>query len=285
MKKTLLIPVFFMLLFVGCKKITTEVDSEKPFTLYVLENNTGELVQVPFNRAWGITRPDLADISKQPEGIPLPLNINVDSSLFFFQTDTRIDTIVAYYRRIVGYTKTQFEVFYNIYKLKTSFKHFTRDCISNASGGCDGNEGFLVWGTRPFTIYVVDSVCTRDSLGVLTCKDSLVKNPYERIYDEHGTRIPDISNANNGIQLPLNVQATYAKFYFEKDNKKDSISIIYSTELVKGSRSFKLNFNGLTFSPKTTLSNLLIQKCITNSDDTKFSSCYGTKNFSAAIYR
>lgn len=282
MKNTLLIYVLLVVLFGGCKKITTEVDSEKPFTLYVLENNSGELVQVPFNRAWGVTRPELGDISNQPDGIPLPLNINADSSLFFFQTDTKTDTIVAYYRRSVGPAKNQFEVFYNIYRLKTSFKHFTRDCISNASNACDDNEGFLVWGTRPFTIYIVDSVCTRDS--VLTCKDSLVKNPYDRIYNQFNTPIKDISNAN-GIQLPLNVQTTSGKFYFEKGSKKDSIIIKYSTELVKGNRSFKVNFNGLTFSPTTTLSDSLIQKCITNSEDTKFSSCYGIKNFSTAIYR
>ena len=131
-----------LLLTCTCKKVTKQVNSEKPFSIFVVDSQN-----VPqnmcFDRVWGNGRANLTSCTNFKEGIKLPLNIQTDTSMFFFKTGTKTDTITLLYTKRYEPASGEFEVIFNIQQIKTTFSSLSLKCITDLTPKCNGDQAYL----------------------------------------------------------------------------------------------------------------------------------------------
>ena len=133
-------------LFSTCQKIKKKVNSEKNFILYFVEIEDGIVLpkDVCFDKVHGEGRLPIAiACSNSTNGIKLPLNIESDSSRFFFVKGKKTDTLALGYTRIFEGGGAEFEVKYNIRSISSSFKTLSTQCIEGVTLECNGNQAFL----------------------------------------------------------------------------------------------------------------------------------------------
>jgi hypothetical protein len=140
MKIAIYTSVFFCILFsLSCKKVKQKnINSEKTFDLFVLDT-LDTPVNKCYDRVWGAGRADLMPCSNFAEGFKLPLNIKIDSSVFYFKSGDRTDTITFKYTKQFE-PNAEFEVMFTIKQIKCTMGNLNLKCIPNLNQSCNGNQ-------------------------------------------------------------------------------------------------------------------------------------------------
>jgi hypothetical protein len=132
-----------LILFCACKKVTKQVNSEKIFSLIFVDS-----LNIPFNqcfdRVWAEGKSNLPNCSNFNVGLQLPLSIKSDStSIFYFKTNNKTDTLILIYNRTIVPSTNEFEVLYDLTTIKGSFKKTSIKCIPNLTPSCNGDKAIL----------------------------------------------------------------------------------------------------------------------------------------------
>ena len=142
-RSKLYILVFLMVFAcLSCKKVTKQVDSEKPFVLYVMDKK-GVLKNYCFDHVNGKGKSGLNACSNYNQGIKLPLAIDKDSCIYYFGHNKKTDSLVVYYKKYTAVGSGEYDITYTVTKLKTSFDSLSRNCIPELTQNCNGNQAPL----------------------------------------------------------------------------------------------------------------------------------------------
>jgi hypothetical protein len=130
-----------LIVLVACKKNTTHVNSEKDFTLYFKDKDT-TILNKCFDKVYGQGKAGLSSCSNFRSGLQLPMNIDSDSSRFYFVKGNKTDTLTICYQRSYEGGGPEFEVIYTITRLSYSFDSLTTQCIPGLNLTCNGNDAY-----------------------------------------------------------------------------------------------------------------------------------------------
>jgi len=143
MRKLLYLFLPILILFGACKKVTKHVNSEKMFSLIFVDSLNTPINQC-YDRVWAEGKANLPNCSNTTIGLQLPLSIKSDStSTFFLRTNDKTDTLIVVYNKTILPGNDEFEVFYDITRIKGSFKKTSLKCIPDLTPKCDGNKAHL----------------------------------------------------------------------------------------------------------------------------------------------
>jgi hypothetical protein len=129
-------------LFGECKKVTKKVNSEKMFSL-VFADSLNKPINQCYDRVWSDGKGNLTNCSNTTIGFQLPLSIKSDSNIFYFKKNDKTDTLILVYHKLIVPGTNEFEVLYDLTRLKSSFEKSSLKCIPDLTPKCNGDKASL----------------------------------------------------------------------------------------------------------------------------------------------
>lgn len=97
---------------------------------------------------------------------------------------------------------------------------------------------------KNFTLYFAERELVIDSTnGNRSWKWSYLDTCLSKVHGSGKAALSSCSNHSTGFVLPLNINAPNSKFYFEKGNKKDSMTIYYHTFYEGSGNEFEMVYS------------------------------------------